>query len=613
MALFDNLKTVLTPYAEKINEHTTDISTLSGDVENVHADLNAAVDSLNGSLGDVKADLATFSETGYIPYYSADSIGGNGYVYTDVLLPAGKYKLTISNIVSSDSDRTVSTITFIQPNSGNVVYNLEHGVAIDLDFELTETCTRFICYASVSAGTSEGDSFTFSDVFIAKAVLNDVYTTIDNKTTIISDLDSNFVLHSSGQRLDWFMGKLDGESVIIDSIPQGYKVALNGYTSSSYAGNSKEFESGWISTAPVSLNINPALYYTIFIVKTGGGDTPIVVASDFSGRILKSSNNSIKTNSRLFENYELIASQTVKTIGHRGSDILAPENTAPSYIVAAKRGLKIVESDVFAKVDGNYVMWHDPTFAKLGNMVDITGKAIYTDGTGFYFYDTVNNLLYTYDFTNDEYVSSSESISNLSRCTGSSYTPTSFDFKMLRRIDVGVWKGSKYKGTTILTFNEFVLLCKQLGLEIYIDHKMSYTETVINELGAIVKNFGMLDHATWVQIPLELIPVLRTLDNNARIAQLYAPTQELINAYSQYNIGRGIVFNGNASDYTAEKVQLGLNNGFEVEAFYVDFGAGLTDEQNFTVLRNLVAYGVTGISTDHYRVEDAYRYLFNQY
>ena len=57
MALFDTLKTILTPYAEKINKHTTDISILSEDAENVRADLNEAVDSLNGSLGDVKADL----------------------------------------------------------------------------------------------------------------------------------------------------------------------------------------------------------------------------------------------------------------------------------------------------------------------------------------------------------------------------------------------------------------------------------------------------------------------------------------------------------------------------------------------------------------------------
>lgn len=54
MALFDTLKTVLTPYAEKINKHTTDISILSEDAKNVRADLNEAVDSLNGSLGDLE-------------------------------------------------------------------------------------------------------------------------------------------------------------------------------------------------------------------------------------------------------------------------------------------------------------------------------------------------------------------------------------------------------------------------------------------------------------------------------------------------------------------------------------------------------------------------------
>lgn len=46
MALFDNLKTVLTPYAEKINDHTVDIH-----------DLNTAVDSLNGSLEGVNTEI----------------------------------------------------------------------------------------------------------------------------------------------------------------------------------------------------------------------------------------------------------------------------------------------------------------------------------------------------------------------------------------------------------------------------------------------------------------------------------------------------------------------------------------------------------------------------
>lgn len=59
MALFDTLKTILTPYAEKINKHTTDISILSEDVKNVHTDLNESVNSLNGSLGTLSAFMNT--------------------------------------------------------------------------------------------------------------------------------------------------------------------------------------------------------------------------------------------------------------------------------------------------------------------------------------------------------------------------------------------------------------------------------------------------------------------------------------------------------------------------------------------------------------------------
>lgn len=43
MALFDTLKTILTPYAEKINKHTTDVSILSEDVNSLNGSLDAVV------------------------------------------------------------------------------------------------------------------------------------------------------------------------------------------------------------------------------------------------------------------------------------------------------------------------------------------------------------------------------------------------------------------------------------------------------------------------------------------------------------------------------------------------------------------------------------------
>ena len=311
------------------------------------------------------------------------------------------------------------------------------------------------------------------------------------------------------------------------------------------------------------------------------------------------------------------ASNTVKTIAHRGDDIDAPQCVAAAYIYAKKRGHTIAENDVWNSEDGQLVMWHDINLNRLGNLVDINGYAMYTDGTDYYWVDESNNV-YTYDFNNSEYVSSAVSLSSLTRCIGSAYGVNSdydvigLNLNILKRIDFGVYKGSKFQGEQILTFAEWVLLCKQLGMEIYIDRKISYTQAVVTELVNTVKSYGMLDKTSWINVGTSAIDLIRAIDPDARCGILTHPTESLIETYKPYNIGRGFFFNGNGKEMTREAIRLGLNAGFEVEVWYVDFG-NTSEETVFQVLRNAVSYGCTGITTDKYRIDEAFTELFNKY
>jgi glycerophosphoryl diester phosphodiesterase len=301
-----------------------------------------------------------------------------------------------------------------------------------------------------------------------------------------------------------------------------------------------------------------------------------------------------------------IRSGTVRTIAHRGDDIVAPQCVAPAYIAARRRGHTIAENDLMVSLDGEYVMWHDTTLSRLGTYLsDINGYHMYADGTDFYWYDSVNAVLYTYD---DEYIESSVNLSALTRCTGASYTVASLPLSILKRIDFGVYKGVEYKGTQILTFEEWVLLCKQLGMEIYIDRKIAYTESILTDLVNILKSYGMLNFTSWLGLSTDQITFLRSLDPNARVGVLAHPDSSNIVTYAPYNTGRGFFFNGDAKNgMTKEVIQLGLNAGFEVEVWYVDFST--SEEETFNVFRTAVSYGVTGITTDHYRVDEAFKYL----
>mgnify|MGYP003304229616 CR=1 FL=1 len=316
-------------------------------------------------------------------------------------------------------------------------------------------------------------------------------------------------------------------------------------------------------------------------------------------------------------------SGVVRTIAHRGDDIYAPQCTAPAYIVAKKHGHSIMENDLMLTKDGHLVMWHDPNLSRLGNLVDINGYHMYTDGNTesplYYWVDSSNNTVYTYD---TDYVVSNVELSSLTRCIGSDYGVNStFDdvialnFDILRRIDFGVWFDLKYKGTQILTFEEWILLCKQLGSEVYVDSKLTYTDEIITEAASIVKKYGMGEYTSWLGFgDIGKINKLREIISGARVGVLWHPTQEAIETYKSINeVGRGFFFNGDAKNgMTNETIQLGLNAGYDVEVWYVDYGTA-NREAVLDVLRTAVSYGVTGITTDHYRTDEAFKYILEQY
>lgn len=310
-------------------------------------------------------------------------------------------------------------------------------------------------------------------------------------------------------------------------------------------------------------------------------------------------------------------SNTVRSIAHRGDDIVAPQCVAPAYIAARRNGFNIAENDLWLSEDGEFVMWHDTTLSALGDLVDINGYLMYTDGTAYYYVNPSTNAVYTWN--GSSYVSSSVALSGLTRCAGADYGVNSeyanigLPLNVLKRIDFGAYRGAAFKGTQILTFEEWVMLCKKLGMEIYIDKKLTYTNTLLTQAANIVKKCGMAKYASWIGLAGADIALLRTIIPDARCGQLYHPTEALVEAYAPYNTGRGFFFNGNAkSGMTAEAIQLGLNAGFDVEVWFVDTD-NYTRSQILDTIQTAVSYGVTGMTLDHYHVNDAFKSLIESY
>lgn len=303
-------------------------------------------------------------------------------------------------------------------------------------------------------------------------------------------------------------------------------------------------------------------------------------------------------------------SKTVNTIGHRGNPIDAPQNTAPAYIIARKAGLRYVENDLELTDDDYFVMWHDGSLHALGDMVDINGYLMYTDGTDFYWVNNGN----VYTWNGSEYVSSSVALENLTRCNGSRYAVRSgysyggspciaLPFDILRRIDFGVYKAPTFAGTQILTFEEWLILCKKLGCEIYIDAKINYTSETLTRAATLVKQYGFAGKSSWLGLSASQYAILRNIIPGERIGILVNPSPEAIENYAPYNTGRGFFFDGSATTLTKENTQLALANGFDVECYYVGYDE--TDKTTvFNQINELLSYGITGITCDRYTVEE---------
>jgi glycerophosphoryl diester phosphodiesterase len=246
-----------------------------------------------------------------------------------------------------------------------------------------------------------------------------------------------------------------------------------------------------------------------------------------------------------------VAPREVTVIGHRGSAVLAPENTLASIAVALGQGADYVENDIMRTKDGKLVITHD---LSLERTTDV--EQVFPDRT--------------------------------------SYQVADYTLAEIKRLDAGSWFGSEFAGQRILTLREWVeavgssngmlLEAKDPwafpGIEIDIDKELRSIPTFVQALrkGKVIMQAG---DEPWLRTYHQLAP-------DVPVALLYytRPTDEQLVSASTWldavnpalgNIDQGIV------DRTHE---LGLKS----YVWTVNFGGDMNRG---------IEWGVDGIITDY--------------
>lgn len=213
--------------------------------------------------------------------------------------------------------------------------------------------------------------------------------------------------------------------------------------------------------------------------------------------------------------------KTVKAVAHRGYSSVAPENTLPAYKLAKRNGFFYVETDVSFTSDGVAVCLHDATIDRTSN------------GSG--------------------------NIGNLT-------------FEQVRQYDFGSWKSSEYAGTLIPSFEEFILMCRNIGLHPYIELKDNggYSQTQIEGLVDMVNTLGMKGKVSWISFSSAYLTYVKNYDVDARLGFVVSSvSSSSITTAQNLKTTTNEVFVDSGA-YTDANCELCINGDLPMEVWTVD-------------------------------------------
>lgn len=213
----------------------------------------------------------------------------------------------------------------------------------------------------------------------------------------------------------------------------------------------------------------------------------------------------------------------VLAVNHRGYSKDAPENTIPAYIMSKQKGFNYVECDVAFTKDGVAVLLHDSTIDRTSN------------GSG-----------------------------NISSMT----------YEQAKQYDYGSWKSADFKGTHLPTLDEFLFLCKSLGLYPYIEIKndSGITQEMVQSVVASVKKAGMYGRVSYISFNYTYLEYVKNVDPEARLGYVVnGINSSTVSKIKNLSTGINEVFvDCSYQTLTSAMIELCINADIDVEVWTVN-------------------------------------------
>lgn len=242
-------------------------------------------------------------------------------------------------------------------------------------------------------------------------------------------------------------------------------------------------------------------------------------------------------------NIDIELNENIKSICHRGYNVGAPENTLIAFRLAKKVGFKYVECDVSFTSDNVPVLLHD-------NTVDRT-----SNGSG---------------------------------------AISSMTYEEASALDFGSWFSEEYEGEKIPTFEEFIILCRNLGLHPYIEIKYGATQLQVEKLVDIVARHGMKGKVTYISFEVNLLSYVFNKDKNARLGFICNTfTDSNLQSVKHLNANNNLFIDLNVSNVTEDYVMRCVSNDLPMEVWSVNNASNILNADTY----------ISGFTTDYVLTE----------
>lgn len=320
---------------------------------------------------------------------------------------------------------------------------------------------------------------------------------------------------------------------------------------------------GWV----YSYTVQNDCYIRVMLNTASGASDNVSVTR---GKVLKSSK--INNTTAFYEAKRYTDESAAKTlslsnwrnrwfydISHRGYIEEAPESTVAAFVRAKLHGYNAVEGDIRVTKDGKFVIHHD------GNMP-----------------------------SNSEYYIAEHTLEELRT-----------------NANMGTYNGITQQ---ILTFEEWLKLCKHLDVFVFVEHKVTLTEEQIAELVKIAKKNGMSDRVAWIATT-SVATTFRKYDEDCFLALMNTNVDSVAQFALADKPERSFVYSISTT-ITADLVEELENVNIGTVVWLVTYSWSMPDSSEDEIkaeIKRAIDCGIRGICLDKWSAADIYKEEYSVY